>query len=250
MKPDIPILYQDEGLLVVNKPAGVMVYQGWEGGEAVGLRERLLEELGEALDVIHRLDRATSGVLVLSRQKQATVSLSKSFAERTVSKRYLALVYGETLAEGQIDAPLTKKANSAKGPLLQALTRFRRLAYSSEHQVSLLELFPHTGRRHQLRRHLRWVGHPILGDRQYGFKGWNRKMQVSHGVENMFLHAYELQFQHPLRMEPMRALAPLPPHFQELLNKLDLPLESIPTHTTPLPANLMSLEAGSSFDPC
>ncbi len=227
MKPDIPILYQDDCLLVVNKPAGVMVYQGWVGGEAVGLRERLQEELGESLDVIHRLDRATSGVLVLGRQKQATVSLSKSFAERTVSKRYLALVNGETIAEGQIDAPLTKKANSTKGPLLQALTRFRRLAYSSEHRISLLELFPHTGRRHQLRRHLRCVGHPILGDRQYGFKGWNRQMQVSLRAENMYLHAYELQFQHPIRRKPMRVLAPLPEHFQELLDKLEFPLESI-----------------------
>ncbi|TNE51806.1 MAG: RluA family pseudouridine synthase [Deltaproteobacteria bacterium] len=246
MRPLLPILYQDDSFIVVNKPAGVMVYQGWEGEEAVGLRERLREELGESLDVIHRLDRATSGVLVLGRQKQATVALSQSFAERRISKRYLALVYGDIIAEGQISTPLTKKANSTKAPLLQALTRFRRLAYSSEHHISLLELFPHTGRRHQLRRHLRSVGHPILGDRQYGYKPWNRQMQVSLRVENMFLHAYALQFQHPISKEVMSLIAPVPSHFQALFHQLDFPLEVIPSKTEPPPDTVPTLETDNT----
>ncbi|HTW43745.1 MAG TPA: RluA family pseudouridine synthase [Solirubrobacteraceae bacterium] len=221
--PSFTIVYQDEQLLVVDKGAGVVVHP------ARGHRQDTLAQLlapllsGEAgageerAGVVHRLDRDTSGLLVLARTDQALTLLQSALAQRHIEREYLALVEGRPPARtGTIEAPIgrdprvrTRMAVGGAAPR-EARTHFtleRALA-----GTTLLRLRLDTGRTHQIRVHLRAIGHPVAGDPEYGTPGLL-------GLQRQFLHATRLAFAHPLSGQPIDLTSPLPADLQAALER-------------------------------
>ncbi|MDX8386113.1 MAG: RluA family pseudouridine synthase [Gallionella sp.] len=192
------IIRQDEHMLVVNKPAGLLTVPGRGEDKADCLITRVQQTYSDAL-IVHRLDMATSGLVLLARGAEMQQQLSKMFREREVQKHYIALVSGRLLNEvGEIDLPLLadwqnrprQRVNLKEGK--PSLTRYRLIAF--ENDVSRVELEPATGRTHQLRLHMAAIGHPIIGDILYGGRT----------AERLMLHAQRLNFVHPLSGERLR----------------------------------------------
>jgi 23S rRNA pseudouridine1911/1915/1917 synthase len=211
---DIPIIYEDTDCVVMNKPAGVLTHtQGAfnpEATVATFLRSHLDKDLsGERAGVVHRLDRATSGVIIGAKNHAALSALQKQFAQRKVKKTYIAIVQGVPAeSEAVIDMPIER---NPKAPATfrvgingkTAATHYKVL--QTANGLSMLELKPETGRTHQLRVHLQKIGHPIVGDPLYG----NGKFG-----DRLFLHALSLEITLPNR-ERKTFSAPLPPEFEE-----------------------------------
>lgn len=209
---DIAILYEDEQIVVVNKPVGLVVHPG-AGQSGTTLVEGLLvdRDLPAGDDparpgIVHRLDKTTSGVIVAAKTPCALESLKIQFAEQRVSKLYLAVVEGAIAEEeGLIDAPIrrdptcpTRMAIHPQGRV--ALSEFRVLARNDA--TTLLLVSPRTGRTHQIRVHLHYIGHPIVGDSLYGRRG-----------KRLMLHAWRIGFTHPTEGKRIRFEAPVPPEF-------------------------------------
>ena len=226
------IIYQDEALLVLNKPAGMAVHGG--SGVSRGVIEQLRLELPDAkfLELAHRLDRETSGVLLLAKKRAALVELHRAMREGEMDKRYLALVKGKWLnARQSIRFPLLK-FHTAEGE--------RRVSVSPEGQTahtifnlkktwpgfSLLEAELKTGRTHQIRVHLAHSGFPIAGDDKYGDFALHRELH-KRGLKRMFLHAYKVTIRHPLTGASLTVEAPLPDELANFLNKLDENAETL-----------------------
>ena len=153
----LEILYQDEALVAVNKPIGIMVHHGCHK-ERVVCADLLQQQIQQKVTAVHRLDRATSGVLLFGLTPESTKALNALFAARETFKRYLALVCGHVEKEGSVAHALSRRISRKKPSLADtcpALTVFRRLQYAEEHDVSLLEVVPFTGRQHQIRRHFK-----------------------------------------------------------------------------------------------
>jgi tRNA pseudouridine65 synthase len=222
--PELPVLYRDDALLIVNKPAGLVVHRGWATDRvtALDLARRLA---GRHVHPVHRLDRATSGVLVFALDPGTARSMERAFAAEQIEKRYLALVRGLAPEHVLIDHPLAKEKGK---PKLPSSTRVVRLEVfeveNDETQVtrcySWLEAQPHSGRPHQIRRHLKHINHPIVGDVRYGKAEHNRLFRRRFNLERMVLHAERLTLPHPALGEPLTAVAPLPPELCELLTAL------------------------------
>jgi tRNA pseudouridine65 synthase len=204
-------IYQDEHLVVIDKPPGLLVHRtqlaAHEGEAALQL---LRDQLGRTVWPAHRLDRGTSGVLLFALSAEMASSLGSMFEQGAMDKRYLALVRGWPAAdEGVVDHPLARDPElpSAGQPLLEAQTRWRVLqrlewpvasdARFTTTRVALLEAEPMRGRRHQIRRHLKHMAHPILGDATHGKGPLNRAVAAHLGVNRLWLHAQRLQFIHP-----------------------------------------------------
>jgi 23S rRNA pseudouridine955/2504/2580 synthase len=232
---ECPVVFEDEYLLAVNKPAGLAVHGG--SGVSSGVIEQLRQARPEAkfLELVHRLDKETSGLLLIAKKRTALVALQAQFRNRQTGKTYAALVKGDWPASCKvIDAPLHK--------YLDAQGERRVRAVGSDHteakraitlvkvvekftQFTLLDVTIKTGRTHQIRVHLLHAGHPIAGDDKYGDFALNKalaKGQHSSGLrfERMFLHAQRLRFEHPGRGEVMELLAQLPPQCAQLLQTL------------------------------
>jgi 23S rRNA pseudouridine1911/1915/1917 synthase len=222
---DLAVLYEDDALAVLDKPAGLTVHPG--AGRSTGtLAHHLLARYPEMAGVggpgrpgiVHRLDQGTSGVLVVARTPAAHVRLARAFAERRVEKRYLAIVYGTPEpAAGLIDAPLGRHAVRRKEMAVRhdgrpARTGYRVLAAASG--ISLVELDLHTGRTHQIRVHLKHLGHPLVGDPTYGEARWKGLPRPVHPPLRDFprpaLHAWRLAFQHPVDGRPLAFEASVP----------------------------------------
>jgi tRNA pseudouridine65 synthase len=202
--PVLSVLYQDDDLLVVDKPSGLVVHRGWaRDGEVVMTLARALA--GRHVHPVHRLDRGTSGVLVLALTAAAARALGEAFEGGRVRKRYLALVRGIPPAAGVVDHPIPR---SPGGPRVAAVTRFRRLA--TFERYAWLEAVPETGRLHQVRRHLKHISHPVIGDVRYGKGEHNRLFRSRFGLFRLALHAAEVSLEHPAHGAPLRFLAPLP----------------------------------------
>jgi 23S rRNA pseudouridine1911/1915/1917 synthase len=217
-KMPLEILYEDDFLAVLNKPAGVIVHPG--AGQRDGtLVSGLLHHFGKLSDaggvdrpgIVHRLDKETSGCLIVAKTDAAHRSLAAQFAGQRVSKTYLALVSGTPRwRSGVVDAPIgrhpvnrKKMAVSPSGRGRAAVTEYHLLDSTGE--VSLLECRPRTGRTHQIRVHLKHLGCPVLGDSVYGRRGnFSRHM----------LHAWKLQFQHPIDGRSLAFEAAPPPEFR------------------------------------
>jgi 23S rRNA pseudouridine955/2504/2580 synthase len=220
------ILYQDDALLVLNKPSGMAVHGG--SGVSRGVIEQLRQEFPEArfLELAHRLDRETSGVLLVARKRAALLALHRAMRESDMDKRYLVLVSGKWQnARQSVRLPLLKQTVgdgerrvSVDPDGQEAHTIFNLKRNWAE--FSLLEAELKTGRTHQIRVHLSHLGFPIAGDDKYGNFSLNRELQHS-GLKRMFLHAYKLAIRHPLSGEPLLLEAPLPDDLQSFLNKLD-----------------------------
>ena len=210
----VPIIYEDDQVVVVDKPAGMVVHPGagTDGGTLVeGLlaaRDLPVDDDPSRPGVVHRLDKETTGIIVVAKTPQALSSLKRQFASREVTKFYLALVEGNIEEEeGLIDAPVGR---DPARPRIMAVTPRGRPAKTAFRVLerlprgTLLLLRPKTGRTHQLRVHMHYIGHPIVGDPLYGSEG-----------EHMFLHAWRIAFVHPITGEQMRFEAPVPPWFPE-----------------------------------
>jgi 23S rRNA pseudouridine955/2504/2580 synthase len=216
LKPlDLPVVYEDAALLVVDKPSGVAVHGG--SGVSFGVIESLRAERPQAkvLELAHRLDRDTSGLLVVAKKRGALVELHRMLREGEVEKIYVAVVKGVPASrQFNITEALHKYVN-AKGERrvavkeggMEAETRVKVLASANE--LSVLRLRLMTGRTHQIRVHLAHAGHPVLGDDKYGDFELNRAV-ARQGVKRLFLHARRLALVHPTSQEKLRLEAPLP----------------------------------------
>jgi tRNA pseudouridine65 synthase len=222
MRPGVllPILYLDEDLMAVDKPSGLAVHRGWaRDGEVVMSVARTLA--GRRVFPVHRLDRGTSGVLALALDVESARRLAAAFAGGEVRKRYLALVRGITAAEGVIDHPIPRAPG---GPRVPAVTSFRRLG--TFERYSWLEVTPETGRLHQIRRHLKHIAHPLIGDVRYGKGEHNRLFRERFGLWRLALHAAEISFAHPTSGAPLILRSPLPADLAAPLQAMGLvPLE-------------------------
>lgn len=211
----LPLLYQDDHLVVIDKPSGLLVHRtvlDWH--ETRFALQLLRDQLGRRVYAVHRLDKGTSGVLVFALDPDTARALSAQFEAQQVDKRYLAVVRGWPQAEGVIDHALTRRYDDAEfvdqradhAPQ-DALTHYRTLAtvelpiavdrYPSS-RYALVELDPRTGRRHQLRRHLKHIAHPIIGDATFGKGVHNRMFQQAFDSHRLLLHCAALAFTHPV----------------------------------------------------
>ncbi|MCL2871877.1 MAG: RluA family pseudouridine synthase [Betaproteobacteria bacterium] len=225
----IPVLFEDEWLLAVNKPAGLAVHGG--SGVSFGAVEQLRAQRPEQrfLELVHRLDRETSGVLLLAKKRSALTGLHTAWREGAVDKRYDVLVRGRWPdAKRKVQVPLTRFLTAegerrvrADDDGQAATTVFYRQQVWPKHEppLSLLEAELHTGRTHQIRVHLTHLGYPLAGDDKYGDFAWNR-MLAKAGLRRMFLHARKLGFAHPASGEWLDIEAPLPEALQAFLDGL------------------------------
>ncbi len=220
------VLYRDDDLLVLDKPAGQAVHGG--SGVSLGIIEQLRLELPQArfLELAHRLDKETSGVLVIALKRSALTTMHRLLREGRVHKSYLALARGSWQeAERHVRLSLQKYVTAAGERRVavnasgqDAHTVFRRLkGYPG---FTLLEAELKTGRTHQIRVHLAAIGHPIAGDDKYGDFALNRQLQKM-GLKRMFLHARRLAFEHPATGQPLVLEAPLPPDLTRFLDELE-----------------------------
>jgi 23S rRNA pseudouridine1911/1915/1917 synthase len=221
----LDVLYEDADLVAVDKPAGMVVHPayGHTSGTLVNAALARWPEMAavggaERAGIVHRLDKDTSGVIVLAKSAAALDALQAQFKARTIYKRYLALVEGiPATPTGLIDAPIGRDQKQRKKMAVrhdgrEAVTRYTLLEDFDTH--ALLALEPHTGRTHQIRIHLAWLGHPVVGDRVYGF----RKQRIK--MKRLFLHAAELHLDSPGMGERLTFEAPLPVGLQNILDKL------------------------------
>ncbi|HEY3495802.1 MAG TPA: pseudouridine synthase [Polyangiaceae bacterium] len=216
--PAIDLLYVDGEVVVANKPSGLLVHRGW-GKDADVALFRVRDALGEHVHPLHRLDRGTSGALLFARTRAALTLLGRQFESHSVEKSYLALVRGKPAAGGTIDYPIPRTED---GPRVPAITHFSVLAHSSVDRCSLVLAVPETGRLHQIRRHLRHLGHPLIGDVKYGSGEINRHYRAEYALHRLALHAFSLAFIHPSNGERVSVQAPVPTDLSSALERLAL----------------------------
>ncbi|MDH5648958.1 MAG: 23S rRNA pseudouridine(955/2504/2580) synthase RluC [Gammaproteobacteria bacterium] len=218
------VLYEDEALMVINKPSGLAVHGG--SGVSLGLIESLRSLYPEArfLELVHRLDRDTSGCLMVAKKRSTLVALHRQIQEGKMDKRYLALVQGSWGKAKTVKAPLERVPRpngerwvkvSEEGKAAQS----RMIPVEDFGQATLVEVHLITGRTHQARVHAAHAGHPIAGDEKYGDKDFNQEM-ARLGLRRLFLHASALTFRHPRKNCNMTFEAPLPLELKTLLKIL------------------------------
>ncbi len=218
------VLYEDDGLLVVNKPAGMAVHGGT--GSNVGVIEALRQLYPQAkmLELAHRLDKGTSGCLVIAKKSSILKELHHLFREHLVEKRYWALVKGKWQGKAQVVTAPLRKSELGKGERIvrvdkqgrSALTHIRPLQKFK--QASLVEASPQSGRTHQIRVHCTEIGYPIACDDKYGDAGFNRAMRDK-GLHRMFLHAHDLAFE-LTGGKKIKVEAPLPKELEKIIAAL------------------------------
>ena len=233
----LPIVYQDKDLIVVDKPAGMVVHPaaGHSSGTLVNALLHHVDDLsgigGEKRPgIVHRLDKGTSGLMVVAKHDRSHEELARQFEQREVEKEYLALAWGEVMAGRRIDAPIGRDpSNRKKMASESARVRRTRAAVTrvvrAEHfgrVLTLVQVAIHTGRTHQIRVHLSAIGHPIVGDALYG--GVHRRVPgdiraVAH-LDRPFLHAARLAFTHPDDGRRMEFLSAMPADLQKVLDEL------------------------------
>lgn len=225
---DLTIVYEDDALAVIDKPSGLVVHPG-AGGETGTLVHALLARYPEITQIhsderrrgiVHRLDKDTSGLIVVARTDAAQKHLMKQFEERTVDKTYLALVERRPKTDtGRIDAPIGRDRNQRKRMAVvregrPAVTEFRVVEDDFREGQALIEVDILTGRTHQIRVHLAFIGCPIVGDTVYGF----RKQRVK--LKRQFLHAHKLSFDHPTTGERLSFTSELPVGLVNVMEKM------------------------------
>lgn len=219
----IELLFVDAHVVVANKPSGLLVHRGWDDDDDVAMF-RVRDAIGARVHPLHRLDRGTSGALLFARSAEVTAALQKSFDAHAIEKRYLALVRGTPRqAEGTIDHAIPK---SEDGPRVPAVTHYRVVAKSAVDRCSLVEARPETGRLHQIRRHLRHISHPLVGDVRYGSGAINRHYRAAYALHRLALHASALAFVHPVTGTRVEIIAPMPDDLGCALDRLGLPRDA------------------------
>ena len=228
----LDVVYEDQYLIVVNKPRGMVVHPaaGHRSGTLVNALLAHCPELatadGDALrpGIVHRLDRDTTGLIVAAKDAGTRLALQEMIKRRNFEKTYLALVRGVPVsAAGAVEGNIGRSGQDRKRMAVvsvggrAALTRWRILAAAGGH--ALLEVKPHTGRTHQIRVHLAHIGFPVAGDPVYGGKKGSGRGELA----GQALHAWKLEFRHPLSGQALALIAPLPADFREMLRALGIP---------------------------
>lgn len=230
------ILYQDQYLIAINKPSGWLVHRSWlDRHEKTVVMQTLRDQIGQHVFPVHRLDRPTSGVLLFALSAEIANLLSQQFASRQPQKTYHAIVRGFVTQGGHIDYPLVEELDkiadkfSKKIPTEQdAVTDYSPIStleiplevgkYSTA-RYTFVQLNPHTGRKHQLRRHMKHIFHPILGDSRHGDLHQNRGFSQYFEIKRLMLHATELAFYHPITQQRVIIKAPLDSQWLRLISQ-------------------------------
>ncbi|MDR0218202.1 MAG: tRNA pseudouridine(65) synthase TruC [Enterobacteriaceae bacterium] len=232
----LEIIYQDEHIVAVNKPAGWLVHRSWLARrETVFVMQTLRDQIGQHVFPVHRLDRPTSGVLLMGLSSDVARTLSQQFEYQQTQKTYHAVVRGYVEGEDIIDYALMEELDKIADKFANtdreaqsAITRYRALAkvecpvtigrYPTS-RFSLLELNPQTGRKHQLRRHMAHIRHPIIGDTTHGDLRQNRGVAEHYQADRLMLHASHLQLKHPVTGEDLLLTARWDQTWQYLLEQ-------------------------------
>lgn len=216
----LTLLHRDDRLAAFAKPSGLLVHRGWGDDDVVAV-DLARQAIGARVFPVHRLDRATSGVLLFALDAACAAALGGAFAAGAMHKTYLALVRGVAPEAGVIDNPVPKTED---GPRVPAVTSFLR-RHAGNHW-SLVEARPQTGRLHQIRRHLKHISHPIVGDVNYGKGDVNRLFRESYGLRRLALHAAALSFAHPFSGEVVTIRCGVPADLGEPFTLLGIPEEA------------------------
>lgn len=223
----LEILYRDDRILAVNKPHGMLVHRTRIDAAATEFCVQVLhEQIGQPVFPCHRLDKPTSGVLMFALDKEALSAMNSAFSGRSVGKAYMAIVRGWMEETGTIDKPLPYQPDGGVvrggGMPQPAVTDFQSVEWYEvpepfgkfpTSRYSRVELFPRSGRQHQLRRHLKHVFHPVIGDTNYGDGAHNRLFRERYQSHRLLLHATQLQFTHPFSGGLIKIHSPLPADF-------------------------------------
>lgn len=225
----IKIIYEDEYAIVVNKPNNFLIHQSHYARniKETTLLEFLEQQLGYQVYPAHRLDRKTSGIILLLKDKKHVAQFQELFTANAIQKTYYSISRGFSNLFGIIDSPVK---NDDTGVYKDALTHYETVhtieldipvhPYSSS-RYSLIKLSPKTGRMHQLRKHLNKISHPIVGDYKYGDRFHNRMFETEFNCEHLFLHAYSLEFTHPITKQKLLLKACLPNDWVQMLEKFN-----------------------------
>lgn len=237
MTDTLKILFRDEHMVAVHKPPGLLVHRtGLERGETRFALQILHAQLGAVVWPVHRLDRGTSGVLLFALDRETLTMLSRSFEQNAVDKTYLAVVRGWPAEHGVIDYALSRQyddpadiPDNGPAPPQEAVTEYERLAtvelpvaldrYATS-RYALLRVHPKTGRRHQIRRHLKHIAHPVIGDATHGKGNHNRMFQERFGCHRMLLACLSIQLKHPYTGQSLLLQTDLDDDFQATLRAL------------------------------
>lgn len=226
----LDILFEDEQLVIIDKPAGLLVHRTRQAfGEDENALIQLRDQIGSWVSPVHRLDRATSGILLFAKNEEILPVLKALFMDREIQKHYLTIVRGiPSEKEGLIDHPLHSERSNKRQ---EAQTRYRVLAESEipfnstgrypTSRYSIMEMDLLTGRTHQIRRHLAHIRHYILGDKKHGDNKQNIFFETQFGLQNLLLHSWKLGFIHPITKERIQISCPPPPHFQKIMLELN-----------------------------
>lgn len=235
----LDILYHDEHIVAINKPSGLLVHRSpidkYETRFAIQMTR---DQIGQHVYPVHRLDKPTSGVLLFALSSTMAAKLTEQFTAKKVRKRYWAIVRGYTKDSGDIDYPLQEQWDKMTDRLVdqdkeaqQAVTSYKTLAKTElpypvgrydTVRYSLVALAPQTGRKHQLRRHMKHIFHPIIGDTTHGDGKQNTFLRDQFGLQRLMLHACELRLTHPMTGEALVIHASLPEDFSGLMEQLAL----------------------------
>jgi tRNA pseudouridine65 synthase len=223
----LDILYRDEYLIAINKPHGLLVHRSPIAADAEEFALQLLrDQVGLKVNPVHRLDRATGGILLFALNKEVEIMMQQQFADNQVAKKYSAIVRGYTPDSEEIDYPLRKE----NGALQEAHTRYTTikkaeiavpLGKHATSRYSLVEVVPSTGRMHQIRKHLSHVNHPIIGDTTHGCNKQNKLFREKWEMTTLLLHASSLSFKHPVSEEQLMINAPVNNEFSRVMNLMD-----------------------------
>ncbi|WP_438969955.1 23S rRNA pseudouridine(955/2504/2580) synthase RluC [Methylophaga sp.] len=220
------IIFEDDSMLVLNKPSGLAVHAGSQIQLGVIEALRLIKPELPFLELVHRLDRDTSGCLLLAKSRESLLNLQQQMISDQIDKRYLTLLKGQLSQKEQlIEQPLQKNSVSSGERMVRvdadgkwAKTLFIRQQNLSIAQLTEVKLY--TGRTHQIRVHAAWSGHHVAGDDKYGDRDFN-KLLKTFGLKRLFLHAWRLGIQHPLNGEAMQLEAPLPEKLEQVITNLE-----------------------------
>ncbi len=225
----IEILFEDSHIVIVNKPNNVLIHNSYYARNITDatLLQLLKEQLGYSVYPVHRLDRKTSGVLVLAKLKEEVAVFQDLFNTNKITKTYVAIVRGFVNESVTIGSPVKnpdtgvyKDAETLCDPIFTYQTNIAVHPYDSS-RYSFVKLIPKTGRMHQLRIHMNKISHPIVGDYKYGDRFHNRMFETEFSCANLFLHAYSIDFKHPFTSKCIEAFAPFPLDWKVIIEKFN-----------------------------
>lgn len=224
-KDVLELVYSDEHIVIINKPAGLLTHRSKKSSDRDSVVDRLKLMFSTPPSPVHRLDRATSGLLICTFDSESAALLGKAFEEKRVSKEYISVLRGFTDPEGIIDRPLSK---DGEGELQEASTSYERLEtieipvannkYKSS-RYSLVRIKPSTGRFHQIRRHMAGIGHPVIGDTSHGDLRHNRIITDYWGNDRLLLHCEALSFPHPRNDEILSIRVSVPEDMSRITDR-------------------------------